>query len=122
MPDYIITPNPKTHEFKLTRIDNAIPEDYHLIVTLFPSAKCVAHITSGMTRCVDNRNGEHCIHIEAVERALIDARNAPEDDYNKLLIETAYIPLRVAHRRSQRVKKTMERIFDDESRTAERMD
>lgn len=94
MPDYIITPNPETHEFKVT-------EECHLYyhVTLFPRrcrGACVEFSTKGV-----------CRHLDAVERALIDARNAPETDENKLLIETAYIPLKIAHQRSQGPKKAI---------------
>lgn len=102
MPDYLITPNPETHEFKVT-------EECHLYyhVTLFPRrcrGACVEFSLKGI-----------CRHTKAVERALIDARNAPEKPGNKLLIETAYIPLKIAHRRRERAKNAISDAPIDEA-------
>lgn len=93
MPDYIITPKPETHEFTVRE-----PNNFVYGVKFFPS-RCMV--------CTEFDKRGICRHIEAVERALIDARNAPEREENRLLIETAYIPLKVAHRRRERQKKAI---------------
>lgn len=122
MPKYTITPNPETHEFILRRKEEHFEEiNYHVKVILFPYPKCFYALEG--KRYQPCTGGEDCDHIEAVERALVDARNAPETPENRAMIETAYIPLRIAQRRRERAKRaTSDAPIDELTKRQDWMD